>query len=292
MAHAARARQIQEEYVAATGIRPKYPRSRVALQSLRETLDRYKAATANLKANDARRQGSKNLADELSRLNKIEADDFDLDTPTSAGQLEGEAGRLLRRAKAQHRREGAAHAFSSWRQETPDPYGLDDVAVDSNSIRGGNIVSDYTLTAERATEVLEKLSDGEFLVKVKFLREQAPGVWVYEDGFAPLRQGRTRGGEVLEVTPETRPGALEGIDRLYYVNAYPVSAVVYGLYPIRELDERNLDPMRDGDLNCVARESSSTLKGHRGARVSPLKGARRSPSGRLEWRHPPGRCRA
>ena len=104
----------------------------------------------------------------------------------------------------------------------------------------------------RATEVLTKLPGGEFLVKVKFLREQAPGVWVYEDGFAPLRQGRTRGGEVLEVTPETRPGALEGIDRLYYVNAYPVSAVVYGLYHIREPDERNLVPMRDGDLSCVA----------------------------------------
>ena len=56
--------------------RPPYPRSRVALQGLRETLDRYNAAKANLKANDARRQGAKNLADELSRLNKIEADDF------------------------------------------------------------------------------------------------------------------------------------------------------------------------------------------------------------------------
>ena len=46
-------------------------------------------------------------------------------------------------------------------------------------------------SAERATEVLKKLSqsDGEYLVKVKFLREQAPGVWVYEDGFATLKQG-------------------------------------------------------------------------------------------------------
>ena len=271
MAHAARARQLQEEYVAATGIRPKYPRSRVALQGLRETLDRYKTAMADLKANDARRQGAKNLEDEFSRLNKIEADDFDLDTPTSAGQLEGKAGRLLRRAKAQHRREGAAHAFSSWRQEIPDPYEFDDVVVDSNiSIRGGNIVSDYTLTAERATEVLNKLSNGKFLVKVKFLREQAPGVWVYEDGFAPLRQGRTRGGEVVEVTPETRPGALEGIDRLYYVNAYPVSAVVYGLYPIREPDERNLDPMRDGDLNCVAQRVIKHFDGaQRGQGLTP-----------------------
>ena len=190
MAHAAKARLLRDEFEVATGVRPKYPRSREALQDLCETLDRYNAAKANLKANDARRkanlkandarrQGAKNLAEELARLNKIEADDFDLKMLTSAGQLEGEAGRLLRRAKAQHQREGATHVFSSWRQETPDPYELGDVAVDDNiSIRGGNIVSDYTLTAKRATEVLKKL-EGEYLVKVKFLREQAPGEWVY-----------------------------------------------------------------------------------------------------------------
>ncbi|KAK3804075.1 hypothetical protein RRG08_057960 [Elysia crispata] len=273
MAHAARARQFQDEIEAATDVRPKYPRSRVALQGLRETLDRYEAAKANLKANDARRQGAQNLEDEFSRLNKIEADGFDLDTPTSAGQLEGEAGRLLRRAKAQHRREGAAHAFSSWRQETPDPYGLGDVAVDDNiSIHGGNIVRNYTLTAERATEVFKKLSEREFLVKVKFLREQAPDVCVYEDGFAPLKQGRTRGGNVFEVTPETQLGALEGIDRLYYTNAYPVSAVVYGLYPIREPDERNLDPMRDGNLNCVAQRVIKHFEGaQRGQGLTPTR---------------------
>ena len=146
---------------------------------------------------------------------------------------------------------------------------------DNISIRGSNIVSDYTLTAERATEVLKKLSqsDGEYLVKVKFLREQAPGVWVYEDGFAPLKQGRTRGGgNVLGVTPETQPGALEGIDRLYYANAYPVSAVVYGLYPIREPDEENLDPMRDEDLNCVAQRVIKHFEGaQRGQGLTPAR---------------------
>ena len=289
MAHAAKARLLRDELEAATGVRPKYPRSREALLDLRETLDRYNTAKANLKANDARRQGAKNLADELARLYKIEADDFDLDTPTSAGQLEGEAGRLLRRAKAQHQREGATHVFSSWRQETPDPYELGDVAVDDNiSIRGGNIVSDYTLTAERATEVLETL-EGEYLVKVKFLRERAPGVWVYEDGFAPLNQGRTRGGNVLEVTPETQPGALEGIDQLYYANAYPVSAVVYGLYPIREPDEKNLNPMRRSESRqalwrCPAWPGSYPCKAPENRGVG----------GQSPWsgRHPSGCCRS
>ena len=128
------------------------------------------------------------------------------------------------------------------------------------------------MTAERATEVLKKLSDGGFLIKVKFLREQAPDVWVYEDGFAPLKQGRIRGGNVFEVTPEPQLGALEGIDRLYYANAYRVSAVVYGLYPIREPDEENLDPMRDGDLNCVAQRVIKLFEGaQRGQGLTPAR---------------------
>ncbi|MEW8689206.1 MAG: hypothetical protein AB2556_25570 [Candidatus Thiodiazotropha sp.] len=39
---------------------------------------------------------------------------------------------------------------------------------------------------------------------------------------------------------------------VFYKNAYPVSAVAYGLYPIRDPDPANLAPLRDGDLNCVA----------------------------------------
>ena len=159
----------------------------------------------------------------------------------------------MRQAKASHPREGDAHFFSSWKQETPHPYDLGAITVtDAIRIQSGNIVSDYTLTPERAAEVLKKIQ-GEYLVQVKFLRQQAPAVWVYEDGFAPLRQGRTPGDNTLEVTPETQPGALEGIDWLYYTNAYLVSAVVYGLYPICELNEENLEPMWDRDLNCVAR---------------------------------------
>ena len=65
---------------------------------------------------------------------------------------------------------------------------------------------------------------------------------------------------------------MEGIDRLYYTNAYPVSAVVYGLYPIREPDERNLDPMRDGDLNCVAQRVIKHFEGaQRGQGLTPTR---------------------
>ena len=65
---------------------------------------------------------------------------------------------------------------------------------------------------------------------------------------------------------------MEGIDRLYYANAYPVSAVVYGLYPIREPDEKNLDPMRDGDLNCVAQRVVKHFEGaQRGQGLTPAR---------------------
>ena len=39
---------------------------------------------------------------------------------------------------------------------------------------------------------------------------------------------------------------------MFYQNAYPVTAVAYRLYPIRDPDPANLAPLRDGNLNCVA----------------------------------------
>ena len=39
---------------------------------------------------------------------------------------------------------------------------------------------------------------------------------------------------------------------MFFQNAYPVTVVAYGLYPVRDPDPANLAPLRDGDLNCVA----------------------------------------
>ena len=91
MAHAQKARAVQDEFEAATGVRPKDPRSRVALQDLCETLDRYIGAQANSKAADAREQAAKDFAGEFARLSQTDvADDFDLDRPQVQGNLEGE----------------------------------------------------------------------------------------------------------------------------------------------------------------------------------------------------------
>ena len=182
-----------------------------------------------------------------TRLGRID-DGFDLDISTSIRELEGEAGRLLRLAKTQHRREGAAHVFSSWRRESPDD--LDDLVVNVR-LAAGVLIQDYTLTSPRAMELLQKIR-GEFILKIKFIRKPTPNIdiWVVEDAFTPLKQ--VRDGRTLTISTATAPGALVGIDGLYYKNAYPVSAVIYGLYPIREPDQNNLAPMREGYFNCVA----------------------------------------
>ena len=245
MSHAHRAHLLQDEFEATVGIRPAYPRSGAALQNLRETLDRYNAA--NKIINDA--QQAEDFANEFARLGQVDVvDEFDLDISTGVRELGGEAGLLLRRAKTQHRREGATHVFSSWRREVPD-----DLVVDGeNGVVAGIFIQDYTLTPPRAAELLQKIR-GEFILKIKFIREHNPDIWVVEDAFAPLKQ--VRGGGILTISTVTAPGALVGIDGLYYKNAYPVSAVVYGLYPIREPDQNNLAPMREGDLNCVAQRA-------------------------------------
>ena len=92
----------------------------------------------------------------------------------------------------------------------------------------------------------------EFILNLKFLREKAEDDWVLEDKFDPVRAERKKSRGVVEVAQNTSPGVLTGIDSVIYQNAYPVTAVVYGLYSIRDQDPANLAPLRDGDLNCVA----------------------------------------
>ena len=48
-----------------------------------------------------------------------------------------------------------------------------------------------------------------------------------------------------------RVGALTGIDRVFYQNAYPVTAVVYRFYPIQEPDLENLVPMQVGHFSIA-----------------------------------------
>ena len=59
---------------------------------------------------------------------------------------------------------------------------------------------------------------------------------------------------------------------MFYQNAYPVTAVVYGLYPIRDPDPANLAPLKDGDLNCVAQRVVEHFEGAlRGQGFTPIR---------------------
>ena len=68
------------------------------------------------------------------------------------------------------------------------------------------------------------------------------------------RRGKSerRGQVVIEISRDTKPGVLTGTDSVFFQNAYPVTGVAYGLYPIRDPDPANLAALRDGDLNYVA----------------------------------------
>ncbi|MEW8689180.1 MAG: hypothetical protein AB2556_25440, partial [Candidatus Thiodiazotropha sp.] len=72
---------------------------------------------------------------------------------------------------------------------------------------------------------------------------------------------RKKGQAIIEISRDTKPGVLTGIDRVFYQNAYSVSAVPYGLYPTRDPDPANLAQLRDGDLNCVAKRVVEFFEG-------------------------------
>ncbi|MEW8688336.1 MAG: hypothetical protein AB2556_21195 [Candidatus Thiodiazotropha sp.] len=109
-------------------------------------------------------------------------------------------------------------------------------------------------------------------MKLKFLREQQEGDWVVEDKFDPVRAGRKKGQAIIEVSRDTKPGVLTGIDKVYYQNAYPLTAVVYGLYPIRDPDPAKPAPLSDGDLNCVAQRVEEHFEGAlRGQGLTPAR---------------------
>ena len=59
---------------------------------------------------------------------------------------------------------------------------------------------------------------------------------------------------------------------MFYQNVYPVTAVAYGLYPIRDPEPANLAPLRDGNLNCVAQGVVEHFQGTlRGQGLTPTR---------------------
>ena len=162
--------------------------------------------------------------------------------------------------------DGAAAVLSAWRVEGEDPLDIRDVEIaDGMHARAGRLAVNAPMTDVRATQLLAALPVGDFILKLKFLREKAEGDWVLEDKFDPVRVGREKGQGVIELSRDTKPGAMIGTDSVFYQNAYPVTAVAYSLYPIRDPDPANLALLRDGDLKYVAQRVvehfAGTLRG-------------------------------
>ena len=151
--------------------------------------------------------------------------------------------------------------------EEDDPLDIGDIEIaDGMHARAGRLALNARMTDVRAIQFLAALLEGNFIPRLKFLRETDADDWVLEDKFDPVRTERKKGQRVIEISRDTKPCVLSGIDSVFYQNAYPVTAVAYGLYPIRDPDPTNLAPLRDGNLNCVAQRVvehfEGTLRGH------------------------------
>ena len=87
-----------------------------------------------------------------------------------------------------------------------------------------------------------------------------------------IRTERKKGQRVIQISRDIWPSVLTGIDSVFYQNAYPVIAVAYGLYPIRDPDPAYLAPLRDGNLNCVAQRVVEHFEGTlRGQGLTPTR---------------------
>ena len=181
---------------------------------------------------------------------------------------------ILNDAKDEFEVDGATTVFSTWRVEREDPLDVGDLDITEGIYaRAGRLALDARMADIRATQLLAALPGGtKLLLRIKFLREEAEDDWVLEDKFDPVRAEQKKGQGVVEVSRDIKPGVLTGIDSVFYQNTYPVTAVVYGLYPVRDPDPANLTPLRNGDLNCVAQRVVKHFEGAlRGQGLTPTR---------------------
>ena len=79
---------------------------------------------------------------------------------------------ILNDAKAEFEVDGATAVFSTWRVEAEDPLDIGDVEIaDGAYVRGGRLALDARMTDHRATQILAALPEGEFLLRIKFMRD-------------------------------------------------------------------------------------------------------------------------
>ena len=179
---------------------------------------------------------------------------------------------ILNDAKDEFEVDGTSAVFSTWRVEEDDPLDTGNIEItDGMHARAGSLALNARMTDVRATQLLAALPEGNFILRLKCLRETDDD-WVLEDKFDPVRTERKKGQRVIEISRDTKSGVLTGLDSVFYQNAYPVTAVAYDLYPIRDPDPANLAPLRDGNLNCVAQRVVEHFEGTlRGQGLTPTR---------------------
>jgi len=64
----------------------------------------------------------------------------------------------------------------------------------------GRLALDARISDERAVQLLTILPEGEFILKLKFLRERNESGWVVEDKFDPVRAARKKGQDITEIS--------------------------------------------------------------------------------------------
>ena len=109
--------------------------------------------------------------------------------------------------------------------------------------------NDYSMTMERAARIIGEIPDGDFRLEVTFIKytnEQ----WKIEKSRNPIRDSSKK--HLFTLNKQTKPGALVGIDAMFYDVAYPVTVVIYSGYKIKKPNPKKLKPMRHPG-NCVAK---------------------------------------
>ncbi|KAI0213947.1 hypothetical protein LSAT2_000967, partial [Lamellibrachia satsuma] len=100
---------------------------------------------------------------------------------------------ILNNTKDDFEVDGASAVFSTWRVEAEDPLDIGDIQIaDGIEARAGRMTLDARMKYERAGRLIIQLPEGEYVLKIKFLRERDEPYWVAENKFDPVRAERKK----------------------------------------------------------------------------------------------------
>ena len=91
------------------------------------------------------------------------------------------------------------------KDECEDPLDISDIEItDGMHARAGRLALNARMKDKRAARLLASLPEGEFILKLKFLREH-PEMIGFLKTFDPVRVERKKGQAIIEISRDTRP---------------------------------------------------------------------------------------